>query len=243
MPFSEAFRQADSSIGATIGAAAGLFGSIYTNKKNYKYTKSLQNAQNAFTERMARNAHQYEVADLRAAGLNPVLSANGGASTPAASNASFNMTNPVTEASNTALAWRQMRNETELKNAQTALSDSQRQLTDEQFNNTFWNTHLLQQQIEFNDMYEGRRREAEIAGILANNSRQEQDILNSIAITKALVAKYGSETKYNNERARGFSKSETHSNSDGSGWNAHFGPFSGGTNSNYGFSRSYSQTY
>lgn len=55
-----------------------------------------------FQERMANTAHQREVTDLRAAGLNPILSANKGAASPGG--AMPQIQDAVTPAVNSALA-------------------------------------------------------------------------------------------------------------------------------------------
>lgn len=91
---------------------SGLFG-LYGSKRASQMGVNAANAQEAFQERMANTAHQREVADLKAAGLNPILSGTGGGGAPSPMGAMAPVFNPVGDVAqnslNSAVAMRQQR--------------------------------------------------------------------------------------------------------------------------------------
>ena len=117
-------------LGSAISGVAAITGGKHSAKRNYKYTLALQNAQNDFTRYMSNTAHQREVADLRAAGLNPILSATGGAgaSTPSAGSATFDGFDDLA-AINSAIQnnqkWQEIKNDSKRLENETDLKETQ----------------------------------------------------------------------------------------------------------------------
>lgn len=99
-------------LGALIGAGASLLGGFLTNQA----AADRADDQMDFQERMSSTAHQREVADLRAAGLNPILSATRGMGASTPPGALAQVVNPFEAATHSALqAWQGERDEKRMK--------------------------------------------------------------------------------------------------------------------------------
>jgi hypothetical protein len=109
----------DSLIGGAFdlgGAALNYYGAKQANKAN----REMAREQMGFQERMSNTAYQRAMADMQAAGLNPMLAfQQGGASTPGGSTAT--MQNEMAPAVGSALQARQVRAQIAQTNALTSL--------------------------------------------------------------------------------------------------------------------------
>lgn len=184
------------------GFVNDILGGTSSAKKAQQYALQQQQAQNSYNKETMQNMHQWEVADLKAAGLNPALGYGGstsGIATGTASGPQAGTGDPVAMIANAMGIGNTMR-EMELKSASTTAKAA-----------------------------EAEKTAAETAGIIAKNKYIDENnkhaLANTMADTAVKTAEAANkneernlikeETKYTKERARGYSVSETRSTGSG----------------------------
>lgn len=180
-----------------IGAGASIFGG-YMSKRSAKWVMQKQielaREQMNFQERMSNTAHQREVADLKAAGLNPVLSANGGASTPQGAMANIAGMNPTEDGINSALAIMQQRLNAKATASQIGVNDTQQDLNKQSANAQQYMADMYHESAAYTNEqnrqlqeFGSLERQANLENVYAATAQTLNSIENANKLTNAQV--------------------------------------------------------
>lgn len=141
---------------AGIGAASSLIGGIFQKQS----AKDAASTQMAFQERMYKNRYQYQMADMRKAGLNPILSyRQGPGGAPAGSSYTpQNIGEAAGRGAASAVALRRAAAEIRNIDADTALKDENRVVatTQHQLNDIMGRQNVLRNEVLGLDAYSAR---------------------------------------------------------------------------------------
>lgn len=133
------------------GAFGSIGGSLISTVGGFLGNRAAQGAANRqmdFQREMASTQHQREVADLRAAGLNPILSATGGSGAASPGGALAQVGNPLEGAGQGIQNAAQMAFRNPLQKAEVDLKEKEAQLADSAAKEKDWNSNKLKWEIE-----------------------------------------------------------------------------------------------
>lgn len=206
-------------IASVAGGLLGGLGSLGSGFLNFGQQKEMQQRQFDWQERMSNTAHQREIKDLKAAGLNPILSAMGGsgASTPSGGMGQVNTPDygaSIREGLSTASQIKRTNAETNFINQQAITERNKRENFDSQ--SALYRAEKIGREIDNMNLPEKYKAEIKelysksTANLAAASANQINAVANQMnAQTNRMI---GKETaKYTRERARGYEESYSNS--------------------------------